>query len=251
MSCTRCRLHHLDGIGVAALVRELRPTHLFLDFDQTLCNSKSGYAPLVGKHSLNPHLSDFLLSTAACSSGSSSSSAATVADVEAGGNLAGCVASKHEIYGRPPYDTTHPASLPSPRAPANPAGEGDQVWQARTQVVTRNSNRDAIVSFLSSKGFNAHSYSGVSGEGVGGDAGSRGGAMDFREEMGRERMRRPEIGVRCVKLENTTKARVVLASLAAPQGLSPPFLLSSLSSRSLSLPCSHSPSLFLFRCPVR
>ena len=249
MSCTRCRLHHLDGIGVAALVRELRPTHLFLDFDQTLCNSKSGYAPLVGKHSLNPHLSDFLFSTAACSSGSSSSPAAGVADVEAGGNLASCVASKHEIYGRPAHDTTHLSSQPSPRAPANPAGEGDEVWQAHTQVVTRNSNRDAIVSFLSSKGFAAHT--GVPGEGVGGDAGSRRGGMGIREEVGGERMTRPEIGVRCVKLENTTKARVVLASLAAPQGLSPPpsFLL--FPSRSLSLPCSHSPSLSLSRCPAR
>jgi hypothetical protein len=34
------------------------------DFDQTLCNSKSGYAPLPGKHSLNPHLSQLIRASA-------------------------------------------------------------------------------------------------------------------------------------------------------------------------------------------
>ena len=64
-SCRQCRLAQGDGEAVAALCAELqeelwpqggaRPT-LFLDFDRTLCTTKSGGSPLRGRHALDSEL---------------------------------------------------------------------------------------------------------------------------------------------------------------------------------------------------
>ena len=150
VSCAVCRVHRLDGHGLRLLVDALGPTDLFLDFDQTLCNSKSGYAPVMGKHSLNPHLADLLLNRASR------------------------------------------AWLPGTRG-------------MRAQVVTRNSNVDAIVSFLAAKGFAAASPAAPP---------SRGAAIEGAVPPGGRGA--AEIEVRCVKLERVSKADVVAAALAEP-----------------------------------
>eukprot|EP00964_Phaeocystis_antarctica_P051973 scaffold30379_cov40-Phaeocystis_antarctica.AAC.1 len=64
--CRQCRLAQGDGEAVATLCAELqeerrsqggdgRPT-LFLDFDRTLCTTKSGGSPLQGRHALDSEL---------------------------------------------------------------------------------------------------------------------------------------------------------------------------------------------------
>uniref|UniRef100_A0A6U6A6G1 Uncharacterized protein n=2 Tax=Guillardia theta TaxID=55529 RepID=A0A6U6A6G1_GUITH len=59
-SCDTCRLHRLDGAGLVDLVRRLPATRLFLDFDQTLCSSKSGFPPVPGKHRLQEDVAELL-----------------------------------------------------------------------------------------------------------------------------------------------------------------------------------------------
>lgn len=51
-SCSACRLLFAPDLedGVAGLVEELRPDLLFVDWDRTLCETKSGCAPVLGKH---------------------------------------------------------------------------------------------------------------------------------------------------------------------------------------------------------
>jgi hypothetical protein len=208
VSCMECRVHHLDGLGVAGLVKSLHPTHLFLDFDQTLCNSKSGYAPVIGKHSLNPHLADMLLARAPAS-----------ADGEGQGG-------KKE----------------GGRAPESGGGRACGEKGMRSQVVTRNSNRDALVAFLRSRGFAAFSSSGVGGQAGEGDPRGRdvreaeraggGGRGEKEERLALEAGRVREKGcagaaghglaleVRCVKIEACSKAHVVLASLSQYSALS-------------------------------
>jgi hypothetical protein len=208
VSCMQCRVHHLDGLGVAGLVTALHPTHLFLDFDQTLCNSKSGYAPVIGKHSLNPHLADMLLARAPAS-----------ADCEGQGGKKG-----------------------GGRAPESGGGRACGEKGMRSQVVTRNSNRDALVAFLQSRGFAAFSSSGVGGQAGEGDARGRDvreaeraggrGREEKEERLALEAGRVREEGragaaghglaleVRCVKIEACSKADVVLASLSQCSALS-------------------------------
>jgi hypothetical protein len=41
---------------VLALAARIRPVAVFLDFDRTLCNTKSGAAPVLGKARFNPEL---------------------------------------------------------------------------------------------------------------------------------------------------------------------------------------------------
>jgi hypothetical protein len=72
-SCSQCSLLRLDGAGVSALASELqdsgrdsasargeRKVLLAFDWDQTLCSTKSGNAPIVGVHTLDPELGALL-----------------------------------------------------------------------------------------------------------------------------------------------------------------------------------------------
>ena len=61
-SCDECGLHRADGEGVVALVQRLgaRCFAIVFDFDQTLCSTKSGAAPVVGRHVLQPELQSLL-----------------------------------------------------------------------------------------------------------------------------------------------------------------------------------------------
>ena len=61
-SCDGCGLHRADGDGVVALVQRLGTSCLAIvfDFDQTLCSTKSGAAPVVGRHVLQPELQSLL-----------------------------------------------------------------------------------------------------------------------------------------------------------------------------------------------
>ena len=61
-SCEQCGMHRCDGEGVLALVRRLGPAccGIVFDWDRTLCTTKAGAAPLVGKHSLQPELATLL-----------------------------------------------------------------------------------------------------------------------------------------------------------------------------------------------
>lgn len=47
---------------VLDLVRSIHPEFVLLDFDQTLCSTKSGLQPIPGKHGLNPQLFEILAS---------------------------------------------------------------------------------------------------------------------------------------------------------------------------------------------
>jgi hypothetical protein len=47
---------HCDGEDVVALVERLKPQVLFLDFDRTICTTKKGSSPLVGRHSIDEGL---------------------------------------------------------------------------------------------------------------------------------------------------------------------------------------------------
>lgn len=72
-SCNECRLYRGNGEVVITLVETLRPQHLLLDFDKTLCSTKSGASPLPRKtssrrkedgyvHSIDPDLKAAVLS---------------------------------------------------------------------------------------------------------------------------------------------------------------------------------------------
>lgn len=61
ISCHECGLVRGDGPMVLNVVRELKPDFVFLDFDQTLCSTKSGLQPIPGKHGLNPQLFEILI----------------------------------------------------------------------------------------------------------------------------------------------------------------------------------------------
>jgi hypothetical protein len=58
LSCSLCRLYlsaHLDE-GVMSFIQDKAPHLLIFDFDQTLCETKSGCVPDKLKHGLNPYL---------------------------------------------------------------------------------------------------------------------------------------------------------------------------------------------------
>ena len=55
-SCPECRLAQGDGEAVLAACEAWRPTHLFLDFDRTLCSTRGGANPLVGSHTVDTEL---------------------------------------------------------------------------------------------------------------------------------------------------------------------------------------------------
>ena len=61
-SCDECGLHRADGDGVVALVQRLGAScfAIVFDWDQTLCSTKSGAAPVVGRHTLQPELQTLL-----------------------------------------------------------------------------------------------------------------------------------------------------------------------------------------------
>ena len=61
-SCDECGLHRADGDGVVALVQRLGAScyAIAFDFDQTLCSTKSGAAPVVGRHAIQPELQTLL-----------------------------------------------------------------------------------------------------------------------------------------------------------------------------------------------
>ena len=54
-SCAECRFHQGDGHDVAVLAATLRPSHLYVDFDRTLCSTRGG-SPLNGHHSIDEEL---------------------------------------------------------------------------------------------------------------------------------------------------------------------------------------------------
>jgi hypothetical protein len=60
VSCSQCRLFLSPDIdkdeGIVAFVRDKAPRLLIFDFDQTLCETKSGCVPDARKHGLNPDL---------------------------------------------------------------------------------------------------------------------------------------------------------------------------------------------------
>lgn len=56
-SCADCRLSQGDGDVVVDLCARLLPAAVFLDFDRTLCSTKSGGSPYAGgPHTLDPEL---------------------------------------------------------------------------------------------------------------------------------------------------------------------------------------------------
>lgn len=59
-SCTECRILRGDGEVVRELVDRLRPVRIAIDFDRTLCNTKSGNAPIIGKHVIDTELLSLL-----------------------------------------------------------------------------------------------------------------------------------------------------------------------------------------------
>ena len=54
-SCAECRFHQGDGHDVAVIAGTLRPSHLYVDFDRTLCSTRGG-SPLNGHHSIDEEL---------------------------------------------------------------------------------------------------------------------------------------------------------------------------------------------------
>ena len=57
-SCTLCRLAHGDGEAVLAACEAWQPTTVFLDFDRTLCTTKSGADPLRGAQTVDAELQE-------------------------------------------------------------------------------------------------------------------------------------------------------------------------------------------------
>lgn len=55
-SCDACGVRCGDGEDVAALVESEQPRAVFLDFDRTLCTTKSGANPTRGRHAADPDL---------------------------------------------------------------------------------------------------------------------------------------------------------------------------------------------------
>ena len=55
-SCVECGVVCGDGEDVAALVEQIDPHVVFIDFDRTLCTTKSGASPARGSHRLDPEL---------------------------------------------------------------------------------------------------------------------------------------------------------------------------------------------------
>lgn len=55
-ACPDCRLASGDGEVVSAICAEARPAAVFLDFDRTLCSTRTGGSPLIGSHSLDAEL---------------------------------------------------------------------------------------------------------------------------------------------------------------------------------------------------
>ena len=55
-SCVECGVLCGDGEDVAALVERIDPHVVFIDFDRTLCTTKSGASPARGSHRLDPEL---------------------------------------------------------------------------------------------------------------------------------------------------------------------------------------------------
>ena len=55
-SCDACGVRCGDGEDVAALVESEQPRAVFLDFDRTLCTTKSGANPMRGRHVADPDL---------------------------------------------------------------------------------------------------------------------------------------------------------------------------------------------------
>eukprot|EP00960_Hanusia_phi_P078179 768790-Hanusia_phi.AAC.13 len=64
--CMLCRIAHSEELteDVSTWVQELDPDVLFVDFDQTLCNTKSGCAPDVRKHAMNSDICSAIKSRA-------------------------------------------------------------------------------------------------------------------------------------------------------------------------------------------
>ncbi len=55
-SCEECGVVCCDGEDVAALVERIDPHVVFIDFDRTLCTTKSGSSPARGSHRLDAEL---------------------------------------------------------------------------------------------------------------------------------------------------------------------------------------------------
>ena len=55
-SCATCRLTRGDSSDVLTLVEQVRPEHIFLDFDRTLATTRGGGSPLHGAHRADPEL---------------------------------------------------------------------------------------------------------------------------------------------------------------------------------------------------
>ena len=55
-SCGECGLIRGDGEDVLHLAQERAPSHIFMDFDGTLCSTKAGARPVVGRDTLDPDL---------------------------------------------------------------------------------------------------------------------------------------------------------------------------------------------------
>jgi hypothetical protein len=55
---------HGDGDDVQELIHRLSPDVLFLDFDRTICSTKTGGSPLQGKHSVDEGLLSCILNAA-------------------------------------------------------------------------------------------------------------------------------------------------------------------------------------------
>ena len=55
LPCMHCRMVHSEDMAedVSSFVQELNPDVLIVDFDQTLCETRSGCAPVVDKHAMN------------------------------------------------------------------------------------------------------------------------------------------------------------------------------------------------------
>jgi len=58
LSCSSCGIYLSTDLdeGIVSFVRDRAPRLLIFDFDQTLCETKSGCPPDPAKHGLNPHL---------------------------------------------------------------------------------------------------------------------------------------------------------------------------------------------------
>ena len=55
-SCAECRLIRGDGEDVLALAQDINPDQTYLDWDRTVCTTRSGASPLKGKHAVDPDL---------------------------------------------------------------------------------------------------------------------------------------------------------------------------------------------------